>query len=73
MCSVNIRLDRLETTTTTAFFPCDARVSRAAFPRTIVSERFEYILLESITAGILLSGLSNCKATTEPVSIGNPS
>ena len=71
--SVNILLDKLETTTTTAFRPPEARASRMAFPRTMVSDRLAYMLLETMVEGILLFGLRSESAVIDPVSIGKAS
>ena len=72
MKSVNIRLDSDMAVMATARRPCALTTSRHDLARTVVSFRFAYMFEETMTAGMLLSGLSSVRATTEPTSMGKP-
>ena len=73
MGSVNILFDKLDTTTTTAFLFSSVSASRMAFPSTMVSDLFAYMLLDTMVAGILLSGFNRDSAVIDPVSMGKAS
>ena len=72
MKSVNIRLESDMAVMATARRPWALITSKHDFARTVVSLRLAYMLEDTMTAGMVLSGLSSVKATTEPTSIGNP-
>ena len=44
-----------------------------AFPSTMVSDLFAYMLLDTMVAGILLSGFNRDSAVMDPVSMGKAS